>query len=242
MYRFLLIPALVASSVTAVSAQKLAALQAGRYTRQGTNVLVESGILKAPGGFIPDKATTYPESAFSVHGMTAASITAINGKVVAFKATIDLYQQTNPGFLDNYSFSKQSYPTAGGASYIVTLAGAGTVNAPTATVKASKTTLTEGPKATATFDITLSKAATTDTAVVFVLSGTAKSVYDYVASTNLGFVKIKKGKKTASVKITLRDDKLKEPTEKLTLTMKPHASYKLGSKKSATITIKDNDK
>lgn len=240
----LLIPALFASTLTAVSAQRLTALESGRYTRQGTDVLVETGFLIAPTkGFVPSKATTYPESVMNAQGLSSATLTAINGKVVAFKPVIDGLKVTTPaGHLDNYSFSKESYKTPFYDSYIVTLAGKSTVTAPTATVKASKATVTEGAKVTASFDITLNKAATTDTAVIFEFSGTAKSVSDYVSSVNLGFVKIKKGKKTASVKITLRDDKLKESTEKLIFTMKPHASYKLGSKKSATITIKDNDK
>ncbi len=245
MQRCFLIPAALVCTVTALPAatSKLANLQVGRYTRQGTNVLVESGIFQAPSGkFIPDKASTYPETTLANYGMTPAIITAISGKLVAFSATVDIYNQTNPGFLDNYAFSKAKYQTVGGTSYIVTLATGGTGGAPTLTVKASKPTVTEGPKVTTSFDITLSKAAATDTSVVFELSGTAKSVSDYVSSANLGFVKIKKGKKTASVKITIKDDKLKEPTEKLIFTVKPHASYKLGAKKSATVTIKDNDK
>lgn len=245
MQRCFLIIALFISTFTALSAAtgKMAELQVSRFTRQGTGILVETGLLRAPSiGFVALNSTTYPESLFAGTVMTPAVITSINGKTLAHKPTIDLYNQTNPGFLGNYSFSKQVYPTTGGDCYIVTLAGGGGTKAPNLTVKASKTNLKEGPKTSASFVISLDKAPTSDIAVIFEFSGSVKGSTDYLSSHNVGSIKIKKGQKTGSVKITLRDDKLKEPTEKLVFTIFPHGGYKLGKNKTATITITDNDK
>ncbi|RYD31149.1 MAG: hypothetical protein EOP87_15285 [Verrucomicrobiaceae bacterium] len=235
--------ALFFCTLTLLPAQKLATLQVGRYTRQGTNVLVETGFLMAPKqGFVVNNSTTYPESAFAVHGMTSAVITAISGQTVALKLSVDGLKQQGPkGYLDYYSFSKKTYPAVGGDSYIVTLASGSSTSAPTLTLKASKTALKEGPKVTASFNIALDKAPTSDINVLFEFSGTAKGISDYVSSHNLGAIKIKKGQKTASVTITLRDDKLRESKEKLTFTVLPHGGYKLGKTKSASITISDND-
>lgn len=245
MQRCFLIIALFISTSTVLPAAtgKLAELQVSRFTRQGANILVETGLLRAPTiGFVALNATTYPETLFAGTVMTPAVITSINGKTLAHKPTIDLYNQTNPGFLDNYSFSAQVYPTTGGDCYIVTLGGGGGTTAPTASVAASKASLKEGPKVTSSFVLTLDKAPTSDIAVLFKFGGSVNGSTDYLSSHNIGSVKIKKGKKTAAVKITLKDDKLKEPKEKLVFTLLNNGGYKLGKKKAATITITDNDK
>ncbi len=220
--------------------EKLKTLQVGRYTRQGTDmVLVETGLLNAPTtGFVVLNSSSYAES---VLGIPASVLTAINGKALCYKATVDLYNQTNPGFLDNYTFSSQAYPVVGGDSYIVTLATGGGTTAPTVSVKASKKTLKEGPATSSSFDLTLDKAPTADIVVLFEFGGSVKGSTDYLSSNNLGSVKIKKGKKTGKVTITLRNDKLKEPKEKLTFTLLAKGGYKLGTPKSAAITITDDD-
>lgn len=243
MQRCFLLLALFISTFTALSAQ-VKTLEVGRYTRQGTDVLVETGFLLAPTqGFSPLKSTTYPEVLMASQGLSSETLTQISGKIVVYKHVIDLLKQTYPsGYLDLYKFSKTVYKTPFFDSYTVTLATGTDTKAPTLTVKASKTALKEGPKVSATFNITLDKAPTSDIAVVFEFSGSVNGSDDYLSSHNIGSIKIKKGKKSTSVKITLRDDKLKEPKEKLVLRVKPHAGYKLGKKKSASITITDNDK
>ena len=244
MHRPLLILAIFLVSLTQLSAQfgTLETLQAGRYTRQGSEVLVETGVFISTDkkGFVAFTSISYEERSL---GLPASSITAINGKVVALKTTIDLYNQINPGFLDNYSFSKQSYAAVGGDVYIVTLAGGGNTSAPTATVKASKTSLTEGPKkSSSAFIITLNKAPTEDIVVLFKLSGSAKSGSDYLSSNNLGSARVKKGKKSAQVTVSTLNDTRKESKEKVVFTILAHGGYKLGKKKSATVNILDDDR
>lgn len=222
---------------------KLETLQVGRYTRQGAGVvLVETGFLMAPKqGFVVNTSTTYPESSLAIHGMTSSVITSINGKALAYKATIDYYNQFNPGFLDNYKFSSKAYAAVGGDSYIVTLANGGGTTAPTVKVSATKSQLKEGPDTQSSFVLTLNKAPTEDIVVLFEFSGSVKGSDDFLSTHNLGSIKIKKGSKSGKVTITLRNDKLKESKEKLVFTILAHGGYKLGTPKSATITITDND-
>lgn len=237
-----------ASSMTLLPAQtgKEANLICGRYTVQpGGMVLVETGILSvASKKYSITQSASYAASALqSVHGITPATLTAVNGKYVAFKATVDTHNALNPSFLSNYKFSSQSYNLVGGASYIVTFATGGTTSAAVASVSITNAKLTEGAKKkTSDFVVTLNKAAEQDIAVTFKFTGSAKSVEDYTSSNSLGILKIKKGKKSAKVTVTVRDNKLKEPTEKLVFTILSSGGYKLGKKTSATLTILDNDK
>lgn len=219
---------------------KLETLQVGRYTRQGSDtVLVETGFLRAPKiGFVMNSSASYPESLL---GIPSETLTAINGKAVCFKPTIDLYNQTNPGFLDNYTFSTNYYSISGSDSYIVTLASGGGTSAPVVSVGVSKTSLKEGPGAKADFTLTLSKAPTEDIVVLFKFGGTANGSGDFLSSNNLGSVRINKGKKTGKVTITLVNDKVKESKEKVVFTLLAHGGYKLGSPKAATVTITDDD-
>lgn len=231
---------LLSVSFVPAATGKMEALQAGRYTRQkDSGVLVETGIYHASSvGFEAMSSAIYAESAL---GLSAATLTAVNGKVVAFKATIDLYNQINPGFLDNYKFSSAAYGLVGGDSYIVTLASGGSSTAPTVTVAASKAVISEGPVSTSNFRLTLNKAPTAAIVVLFEISGTAKSGSDYTSSNSIGSVRIKKGEKTGKVTITTLNDKKAERKETVIFKILPHGGYKVGTPKSATISITDND-
>lgn len=236
---------LVAFVATAIPATaqgvKLEALGAGRYSRVGKGqVMVEQGFLIAPKkGYLASSAMIYPEKSL---GIPPAVISAINGKVLTFKATIDLYNFTNPGFVSLYKFSKKSYPVVGGDAYIVTLAdGSGTV-APAATVRATKTRIKEGPKkASTTIIVKLDKAPVEDISILFDYGGTAKKNDDFRPANELGVIRITKGKKTGSLRIDTVNDSKKEKTERLVFALKPWAGYKLGKKKSAAVTILDDD-
>ena len=202
-------------SFTALLAEtvKLEALQVGRYTRQGEDgVLVESGFLSvATKKFESSGAALYPEESL---GLPASSLTAINGKFVTFKATIDTYRQTiGEEFISNYTFSKAYYPVVGGDAYIVDFASGKDTTAPAATFKVSKSKLKEGPKSKSKIQVKLDKPSPSDIVVRYKITGNAKYSSDYRMSGTKGLVKIKKGKKCGSVTISLLDDKLPEKTE-----------------------------
>lgn len=219
---------------------KLETLQVGRYTRQSDGVLVESGFLMVSSkNFESNGGTVYPESSLAI---PAADLTAINGKFVAFKATIDTYNQVNPGFLDNYSFSKSSYAVVGGDAYIVTFATGEDASAPTASLSVSKPKLKEGSNASSKIQVQLSKATKSDILVRYKISGSAKLNSDYRVSGFESTVKIKKGSKSGSATVTLNNDTQKEAEETVTITVKAGTQYKVGKRKKATIKIGDDDK
>ncbi len=219
---------------------KLEVLQVGRYTRQGAEVLVESGFLSfSTKKFESSGGALYPESSL---GIPASALTAINGKFVAFKATIDTYNQTIPGFLDNYSFSTAYYPVVGGDAYIASFASGTDASAPSASVAVSKSSLNEGSKISSKLTVTLNKATKSDITVRYKVSGSARKNSDYQVSGTDGIVKIKAGKKSGFVTVKLLDDKQKEPAENIVINLLAGSNYKLGGTKKSTIKITDNDK
>jgi hypothetical protein len=130
----------------------------------------------------------------------------------------------------------------GGDAYIVTLAdGSGTV-APAATVRATKTKIKEGPKKASTiFVVTLNKAPIEDLSILFDYGGTARKNDDFRPANVSGVIRIKKGKKKGSLRIDTVNDTKKEKTERLVFALKPWTGYQLGKKKSAAVTIVDDD-
>lgn len=227
-------------ALTEMHAQKLEALQIARYTRQGADgVLVETGFLAVTTKrFENSGGALYPEDSL---GLPASSLTAINGKFVALKATTDAQMEIK-GFLDNYSFSKKAYPVVGGDAYIVTFASGQDASAPTASMKVTKSKLKEGQKAKSKIKVRLNKPAPTDLVIRYKLSGSAKYNSDFRISGTKYLVKIKEGKKGGASTIFVIDDKVKEKTEKLKITMQAGSNYKLGKKKKASVKIADNDK
>ncbi len=233
----ILLTAVVA--ITEIHAQKLEVLQVGRYTRQGADgVLVESGFLAVTTKrFENSGGSLYRED---VLGIPAATLTAINGKFVAHKASVDV-QMGIKGFLDHYSFSNKAYPVNGAEVYIVTFASGKDASAPTASLKVTQSKVKEGQKGNSKIKVTLNKPAPTDLVIRYKLSGSAKYNSDFRVSGTKYLVKIKEGKKSGASTILVTDDKVKEKTETLKVTMQAGSNYKLGKKKNATVTIADND-
>ena len=226
-------------ALTEIYAQKLEALQVGRYTRQGSDgVLVESGVLAVTTKrFESSGGSLYRED---VLGISAASLTAINGKFIAHKASVDL-QMGIKGFLDNYSFSNKVYSINGAGVYIVTFASGNDASAPTASLVVTKSKVKEGQKGNSKIKVTLNKPAPTDLVIRYKLSGSAKYNSDFRVSGTKYLVKIKEGKKSGASTVFVTDDKVKEKSEKLKVTMQAGSNYKVGKKKNATVTIADND-
>lgn len=236
----ILLTSILALSEIFAQSGKLEVLQVGRYTRQGADgVLVESGFLSVTTKrFENSGGSLYSEESL---GLPASSLTAIDGKFVALKATIDVQMEIE-GFLDHYSFSKQAYPVVGGDAYMVTFASGKDASAPTASMKVTKSKVKEGQKAKSKIKVTLNKPAPTDLVIRYKLSGNAKYGSDFRVSGTKYLVKIKEGKKSGTSAILVSDDNKKEKTEKLKITMKAGSNYKLGKKKKATVKISDDDK
>ncbi len=204
-------------------------------------VKLETGFLHAPTrGFEIISTFSYPESLLD---LPASSITAISGKIVTTKDPVDSFNQVDPSLLSYYSFSTQTYPVIGTDAYIVTLASEeDSPTTPSVSVKTSKAKLIEGPKkSSSSFIITLNQTATTDVTIRFKISGTAKIGKDYRISNKSGSLRVAKGKKNARITITTLNDNKKERKEKVVCTILPHSSYTLGKRKSAAVTIIDDD-
>ncbi len=222
-------------------ADKLTSLQVNRYTRQGADVLVETG-------FLSTATKTFESVVPSLHaeavlGIPASTLTAINGKFTVNVAVIDVQIQTRgKEYLSNFAISSKSYQVIGWMAYIVDFASGDDSFAPTTSLKVSKSKLTEGPKSKSKITVTLDKATTSDIVVRYKITGKAKINSDYQVKGSFGVINIRKGKKSGAVVLSLVDDKVKEKSEKLKITLLAGGQYKLGAKKKAAITILDNDK
>jgi hypothetical protein len=75
--------------------------------------------------------------------------------------------------------------------------------------------------------------------VRYTIGGTATSGIDYVSLS--GYVIFWPGASYAAIAVRPRDDRLREGSETVTLTLSSNAYYKVGSLRSATVTIADND-
>ncbi len=236
---FVLFAFLLAFTHVHAQVVKLEALQVGRYTRQGAeDVLVESGFLSVKSkSFESSSGALYSEASL---GIPANVLSTINGKFVAFKATIDTQMSIN-GFLDNYSFSKNAYPVVGGDAYIVTFATGEDATAPSVSIKLDKSNITEGLGAEVKATITLDKATKTDISVRYKILGDAKNTSDYRVSGPNGNLRIKKGQKSGSIIVVIVDNKVKESTETLKINLLAGTAYKLGKLKTAGLKISDND-
>jgi hypothetical protein len=158
------------------------------------------------------------------------------------KDVIDTWNELDPSLLSYFSFSQQAYPVIGGDAYIVTLANDDSPAIPSVTVKTSKAKIKEGPKKSSShFIVTLNQAADDDIQIAFSMSGSAKIGTDYRSSNKSGSLRVAKGKKSARVTITTLNDKKKERNEKVVFKILPSSKYNPGKKRSATVTILDDD-
>lgn len=246
MHRFLptLLVFLFATPLLHAATGKAEAIQATRYTRIGDKVRIDIGVLKFFNkSYSVVESATYPETTLNTRGLSFATITAISGKYVADRAVIDKYQASDPGYLANFVFSKEFYPVVAGKTvYVVSFAAP--VIVPVANIGVDHWTLKEGKNQKAVFKVTLSSAASKDLIIPFEVTGTARRITDYLPSNRSGKLKIKKGKKSAKITVTLVNDKLKEPKEELIYTILPgdKSDFKIGDDETATLLITDDDK
>ena len=213
-----------------------------RYTKNpdGT-VLIEGGGLYSSGEYSASFSRTSPATDLAAQGLDAASLLAISGKFVTGADYIDseLATATGRDRLANYSFSKTSYPTDNGRVYLVT-AGGFTPTVPTINVSVSQAAIREGGPPTSIV-LKLNQAATDELIVRFALGGTAKIKNDYTGPAATRFVEIPKGKTTFRIPVRPVNDKTKETVETLYFQLVKNDGYKIGSKKSVKLRIKDND-
>lgn len=214
-----------------------------RYTKlTNTTVSIEYGSLYSSGNYTATVTRNYPTDELATRGLSATSLTAIAGKFVIDSKFIDSELATAEGRerLSNYSFSSASYPIEDfGSVYIVT-AGGTTPKVPTINVSAAKTKLREGGKDSA-IEIKLSRAAKDELILRYTLAGTAKIKADYTGPKAVRYVEIPKGKTTFRIPVRPIDDMRKEPTEKLVFQLAKNDGYKIGTQKTVTFTITDND-
>lgn len=213
-----------------------------RYTRAGNgNISVEGGGLYSSGDYVASFTLTHPAADLAEQGLTAASLDAIEGKFVTGSDFIDSELATAEGRerLSNYSFSSARYPTDMGNVYLVT-AGGFKPKEPLLNVSVTDDTIREGGKQTAIV-LTLKKAATDELIVRYTLGGRAKLNDDYKGPAAERYVEIPKGRTTFRIPVRPVDDKTAEDTEKLIFELAKNDGYRIGTSKSVTIRIKDND-
>jgi hypothetical protein len=110
---------------------------------------------------------------------------------------------------------------------------------PTVTVKAGDAKASEPGKDKGTFKFTRSGDTSEVLTIKYTVSGTATAGKDYKALP--GTVIIPVGKTVANVQVVPIDDKLVEPAETVIVNITADGAYKIGTPKSAKVTIADND-
>ena len=127
------------------------------------------------------------------------------------------------------------YSTATTGSVTVTIAAS---DLPVVNLVALDASAAENPVDTAQFLVTLSKPASSNTAITFATLGTATSGSDYTA---LGTTTINAGLTSATLTLTPINDSDSEGPETATVAAAPSASYTVGSSATATITDDESD-
>jgi hypothetical protein len=113
------------------------------------------------------------------------------------------------------------------------------VTAPrTVTVAATRSAAGE-PSTPGTFTVTRTGSTTAPLAVSYTVAGTAAAGLDYAALP--GSVTIRAGASSAAIAVKPIDDRAVEPAETVLLTLVARPTYALGSARSATVTIADDD-
>ena len=105
----------------------------------------------------------------------------------------------------------------------------------TVSIAAIGTSVTEGSAAA----FAVSRGITDDVPLTVNLGNS--QLGDFLAGTPPGSVTIAGGAMSATVSIATDDDEVTEPSGSVTLTIREHPAYILGSDTSATVTIRDND-
>ena len=126
-----------------------------------------------------------------------------------------------------------------GGRMMIRVNGAAAASAPTITIGAGTTPVTEGTAAT--FTVTASEAPSANLAVN--LSVAEKAGSDFVASGNEGSktVTIDSGDTTATYSVATVADTIDEPNGSVTVTVAAGTGYTVGSANSATVIVNDND-
>ena len=132
------------------------------------------------------------------------------------------------------------------AAYVIGTPSAATVtitdnDRPTVTIRASDTTATEAGATTGKFTVTRTAISPPAPVTVrYTVGGTAAPGTDYVALS--GSVVIPASATTATITVTPLDDSLIESAETVIVTLSADPGYVVGTAKTATVTIADNDR
>ena len=111
--------------------------------------------------------------------------------------------------------------------------------AQTVTLQATDSTASEAGPQTGQFTVTRTGSTTSSLAVSFTVTGTATTGLDYNGLG--GSVTIPAGSASATVTVTPIDDLLIEGSETVIATLAPDAAYTIGTQKTGTVTIADDD-
>ncbi len=132
------------------------------------------------------------------------------------------------------------------ATYIVGSPNTGTVtiadnDRATVTIRASDASATEAGPTTGAFTVTRTAVSPPVALTVhYAVAGSATSGSDYVALS--GSVVIPAGANSATITVTPVDNAVIESAETVVVTLSANAAYIVGSAKTATVTIADNDR
>jgi hypothetical protein len=195
-------------------------------------------------------ATTAPLTvAYSVGGTaaTGTDYTALAGSVVIPAGTRSAVITVKPIDDTLIESAETVVVTLSAAStYLVGSPSSATVtiadnDRPTVTIKATDNTATEAGQTTGRFSVTRTAVSPPAALTVhYSVSGSATPNSDYVALS--GTVVIPAGSNTATIAVTPNDDALIENGETVIVTLTANAAYIVGSAKTATVTIADNDR
>lgn len=216
---------------------------------------MERGDLYVNSGFVPYSSNNIISALALDHRMDVATLNAISGKPVmklsdwmssdfdsSFSRSTETYTINNVPWVI-VSVKGSSGTTTGGGSTTNTSCktASNTVTAgnPAVTVSVIHPTASEANQINGRFQIDLDAPRAKKITVAFTISGSATRGKDYAAIKNS--VVIPAGTTSAYVDLTPINDKKKELTEKVTLTLKTAATYTLGTTTSASVDIIDND-
>lgn len=235
---------IVFSTITSASLAVPFTLLTGvyRYTKlANSTVSIEGGSLYSSGTYTASFTFNYPAAELATRGLDATTLNTISGKFVTGADYINSELATVEGRdrLSNYSFSAAVYPTDQGNVYIVT-AGGFTPKVPTINVSVTRTTIQEGGQRSAIV-LNLNRAAADELIVRYTLDGTAKLKDDYTGPAATRTLEIPKGITTIHIPVRPVDDQAKELAETLIFQLAKNDGYRMGSVKTATIRINDND-
>jgi hypothetical protein len=212
----------VNQSVTIVNGQTTTS--AGTYVLQTGSLSVTI----APAGAVAAGAQWQVDSgALQNSGATVTGLT-VGPHTVAFKAI--------PGWNAPVNQSVtiiQNQTTTATATYVQQ------VVKPTVTIQAADAKASEPGKDKGKFVVSRSGATTTSLKVYYKASGTAKNGIDYRKLG--GVITIPIGKPTATLVVTVLDDKIKERGETVKVNLLSNPKYLIGSLASATVKIADNE-